>query len=405
MSSPSLDVDALLDDPAIRIVVCCGSGGVGKTTTSAALAVRAADRGRRVAVLTIDPARRLAQALGLAELGNEPGRVAGVPDGDGMPDARSGEPPRGELHAMMLDMRRTFDEMVQTHTTPDRAEKILANPFYQTISTSFSGTQEYMAMEKLGQLAATGNWDLIVVDTPPSRSALDFLDAPQRMSTFLDGRMIRLLSSPARMGGRSLRKVLGAGFSLFAKAVSTILGGQLLADASAFVQAFDTMFGGFRERATATYALLRSPGTAFVVIAAPEPDALREAAYFVDRLRTEDMPLAGLVLNRTHPVLAPLSATRARDVADELNGTPLAAAVLRLHADRVDRAAREDRLLARFARAHPAVAVTRVPAVAGDVADLDGLREIGARLASAGPAESAPLAVREADEPEPAGRA
>jgi anion-transporting ArsA/GET3 family ATPase len=417
MSSPSLDVDALLDDPAIRIVVCCGSGGVGKTTTSAALAVRAADRGRRVAVLTIDPARRLAQALGLAELGNEPGRVAGVPEARtvldarsaeaprDVLDARSGEPPRGELHAMMLDMRRTFDEMVQTHTTPDRAEKILANPFYQTISTSFSGTQEYMAMEKLGQLAATGKWDLIVVDTPPSRSALDFLDAPQRMSTFLDGRMIRLLSSPARMGGRSLRKVLGAGFSLFAKAVSTILGGQLLADASAFVQAFDTMFGGFRERATATYALLRSPGTAFVVIAAPEPDALREAAYFVDRLRTEDMPLAGLVLNRTHPVLAPLSATRARDAADELNGTSLAAAVLRLHADRVDRAAREDRLLARFSRAHPAVAVTRVPAVAGDVADLDGLREIGARLASAGPAESAPLAVREADEPEPAGRA
>jgi hypothetical protein len=205
------------------------------------------------------------------------------------------------------------------------------------------------------------------------------------MSTFLDGRMIRLLSSPARVGGRSLRKVLGAGFSLFAKAVSTILGGQLLADASAFVQAFDTMFGGFRERATATYALLRSPGTAFVVIAAPEPDALREAAYFVDRLRTEDMPLAGLVLNRTHPVLASLSATRARDAADELPGAPLAAAVLRLHADRVDRAAREDRLLTRFSRAHPDVAVTQVPAVAGDVADLDGLREIGMRLAADGP--------------------
>jgi anion-transporting ArsA/GET3 family ATPase len=395
VTSPLLDVDALLDDPAIRIVVCCGSGGVGKTTTSAALALRAADRGRHVAVLTIDPARRLAQALGLEELGNEPGRVAGVPEQVG----------EGELHAMMLDMRRTFDEMVQTHATPDRAEKILANPFYQTISTSFSGTQEYMAMEKLGQLAATGKWDLIVVDTPPSRSALDFLDAPQRMSTFLDGRMIRLLSSPARAGGRSLRKVLGAGFSLFTKAVSTILGGQLLADASAFVQAFDTMFGGFRERATATYALLRSPGTAFVVIAAPEPDALREAAYFVDRLRTEEMPLAGLVLNRTHPVLAPLTATRARDVADELTGAPLAAAVLRLHADRVDRATREDRLLARFSRAHPAVAVTRVPAVAGDVADLDGLREIGARLASAAPAESAPSTLRDADEPEPAGRA
>jgi anion-transporting ArsA/GET3 family ATPase len=397
--NPRLDVDALLDDPAIRIVVCCGSGGVGKTTTSAALAVRAADRGRRTAVLTIDPARRLAQALGLTELGNEPGRVDGVPTGAAANDGRA-----GELHAMMLDMRRTFDEMVQTHTTPDRASTILANPFYQTISTSFSGTQEYMAMEKLGQLAAAGEWDLIIVDTPPSRSALDFLDAPQRMSNFLDGRMIRLLSSPARAGGRGLRKVLGAGFSLFAKAVSTILGGQLLADASAFVQAFDTMFGGFRERATATYALLRSPGTAFVVVATPEPDALREAAYFVDRLRSEDMPLAGLVLNRTHPVLAPLSATRARDAAD--NGSaPLAAAVLRLHADRVDRAAREDRLLARFSGAHPAVQVTRVPVVIGDVADLSGLREIGARLASEEPARSAHAAhAEEAGEPAPAGR-
>ncbi len=368
-----VDVDAMLDDTGTRVIVCCGSGGVGKTTTSAALAVRAAERGRRAVVLTIDPAKRLAQALGLEELGNEPGRVTTV-DGPG----------DGELHAMMLDMRRTFDEMIYAHAEPDRAEKIIANPFYQTISSSFSGTQEYMAMEKLGQLAATGEWDLIVVDTPPSRSALDFLDAPQRMSNFLDGRMIRLLSAPARAGGRGLRKIVGAGFSLFAKAVSTILGGQMLADASAFVQAFDTMFGGFRERANATYALLRSPGTAFLVVAAPEPDALREAAYFVDRLSTEEMPLAGLVLNRTHPVLARLSATKARDAADGLRGAPLAAAVLRLHADRVELAEREDRLLARFTSAHPSVAVVRVPVVAADVADLDGLREIGDLLAARG---------------------
>ena len=188
MSSPSLDVDALLDDPAIRIVVCCGSGGVGKTTTSAALAVRAADRGRRVAVLTIDPARRLAQALGLAELGNEPGRVAGVHD----------RPGTGELHAMMLDMRRTFDEMVQAHSTPERAEKILANPFYQTISTSFSGTQEYMAMEKLYELHQSTDFDLVVVDTPPTRNALDFIDAPRRLSRFLDHRLFRMVTSPGR---------------------------------------------------------------------------------------------------------------------------------------------------------------------------------------------------------------
>jgi len=364
-----LDVDALLDDPATRVLVCCGAGGVGKTTTSAALALRAAERGRRTVVLTIDPAKRLAQALGLEALSNEPRPVPGVAGA-------------GELQAMMLDMRRTFDEMVQAHAAPDRAATIIANPFYQTISSSFSGTQEYMAMEKLGQLAATGEWDLIVVDTPPSRSALDFLDAPQRMSNFLDGRMIRLLSSPARAGGRGLRKIVGAGFSLFAKAVSTILGGQLLADASAFVQAFDTMFGGFRERATATYSLLRSPGTAFVVVAAPEPDALREAAYFVDRLSTEQMPLVGLVLNRTHPVLAPLSAGRARAAADSLRGAPLAVAVLRLHADRVDLADRERRLLSRFTRAHPDVPVAQVPVVAGDVADLDGLRRIGDECAA-----------------------
>ncbi|WP_028934138.1 ArsA family ATPase [Pseudonocardia spinosispora] len=382
-TAPTLELEALVDDPKTKVIVCCGSGGVGKTTTAAALALRAAERGRNTVVLTIDPARRLAEALGLSNLSNEPKRVENITS-DVSASGRNGSAvENGELHAMMLDMRRTFDEMVYTHSTPDRAEKILANPFYQTISSSFSGTQEYMAMEKLGQLVATGNWDLIVVDTPPSRSALDFLDAPQRMSSFLDGRMIRLLSAPARAGGRGLRRIVGAGFGLFAKAVGTILGGQMLADASAFVQAFDTMFGGFRERAASTYELLRSPGTAFVVVAAPEPDALREAAYFVDRLASEKMPLAGLVLNRTHPVLADIPAARARDLADQVDKTgsaKLASAVLRLHADRVDRSDRERRLLTRFTNAHPSVAVVPVPAVAGDITDLDGLREIGDRL-------------------------
>ncbi|MDQ2709876.1 MAG: AAA family ATPase [Actinomycetota bacterium] len=378
-----LDLDAVLDDPGTKVVVCCGSGGVGKTTTAAALAVRAAERGRRTVVLTIDPARRLAEALGLNALSNEPRVVASVAEGD----------TAGELHAMMLDMRRTFDEMVYAHSTPDRAEKIIANPFYQTISSSFSGTQEYMAMEKLGQLAATGNWDLIVVDTPPSRSALDFLDAPQRMSSFLDGKMIRLLSAPARVGGRGLRRLVGVGFGLFAKVVGTIVGGQMLADASAFVQAFDTMFGGFRERAAMTYELLRSPGTAFVVVAAPEPDALREAAYFVDRLAAEEMPLAGLILNRVHPVLANLPAGRSRELAGELEAAGsarLAAAVLRLHADRVDRSEREQRLLTRFTNAHPGVAVTQVASVPGDITDLAGIREIGARLTNAVSSTPAP---------------
>lgn len=253
-------------------------------------------------------------------------------------------------------------------------------------------------MEKLGQLVAARQWDLVVVDTPPSRSALDFLDAPQRLSSFLDGRMIRLLSAPARAGGRGVRRLVGAGFGLFTRAISTILGGQMLADASAFVQAFDTMFGGFRERATATYELLRAPGTQFVVIATPEADAVREAAYFVDRLATESMPLAGLVLNRTHPVLADLPAARAETVAETLeragptadSAGPLAAAVLRLHTDRVALAQRERRLLARFRRAHPAVAVVAVPALAVDVHDLPELRRIGRLLAGKRPAVNDP---------------
>ncbi|HEX6403407.1 MAG TPA: ArsA-related P-loop ATPase [Pseudonocardiaceae bacterium] len=374
------DVDELLGDRATRVVVCCGAGGVGKTTTAAALALRAAEQGRSVVVLTIDPARRLAQSMSLRELTNNPRKVK---------PTEEIEVAGGDLHAMMLDMRRTFDEMVQAHASPERAAQIIANPFYQAISSSFSGTQEYMAMEKLGQLVSADQWDLVVVDTPPSRSALDFLDAPQRLSSFLDGRMIRLLSAPARVGTRGVRRLVGAGFGLFGRAISTILGGQMLADASAFVQAFDTMFGGFRERATATYELLRAPGTAFVVIATPEADAVREAAYFVDRLATESMPLAGLVLNRTHPVLADLPAARAETVAETLQRSgdaPLAAAVLRLHADRVALAGRERRLLARFRRAHPAVAVVTVPALAADVHDLPGLSQIGRLLARAQPA-------------------
>ncbi|NKQ55295.1 ArsA family ATPase [Amycolatopsis sp. K13G38] len=366
-----LDIDALLDDPETKIVVCCGSGGVGKTTTAAALALRAAERGRQTVVLTIDPARRLAQALGLRELGNHPRQVK-----------IEGFDPKGELWAMMLDMRRTFDDMVRAHAGPERAEQLLANPFYQTISTSFSGTQEYMAMEKLGQLAASGDWDLIVVDTPPSRSALDFLDAPTRLSSALDGRMIRLLTGPAKAGGWGLRKVVTAGFSMFAKAVSTIIGGQLLADASAFMQAFDSMFGGFRERARKTAELLSSKGTAFLVVAAPEPDALREASYFVERLAGESMPLSGLIANRTHPVLADLSATAALSAAEKVEtSAPLATAVLRLHADRVALAEREKRLLARFTKAHPEVPIVEVPALPSDVHDMAGLRDIGDRLA------------------------
>ncbi|MGW7619907.1 ArsA family ATPase [Streptomyces antimycoticus] len=436
--APGLDIDVLLDDPQTRIVVCCGSGGVGKTTTAAALGVRAAERGRKVVVLTIDPARRLAQSMGIDALDNIPRRVEGVGDGNG-----------GELHAMMLDMKRTFDEFVEAHADPERARAILANPFYQSLSAGFAGTQEYMAMEKLGQLRARDEWDLIIVDTPPSRSALDFLDAPKRLGSFLDGKFIKVLMAPAKVGGKAGMKFLNVGVSMMTGTVSKVLGGQLMRDVQTFAAAMDTMFGGFRTRAEATYRLLQAPGTAFLVVAAPERDALREAAYFVERLAADQMPLAGLVLNRVHGSGAEqLSAERALAAAEilSLTGDPadpadpddalanavegsdpakndagaenladggfvdppsgnaqarnpsaadpdvsptsadtsaerLAAGLLRLHAERMRVLGREQRTHDRFTALHPEVPVAQVAALPGDVHDLAGLRAIGDRLA------------------------
>jgi len=380
VTAPALDLDALLDDRDVRILVCCGSGGVGKTTTAAALAVRAAERGRDVVVLTIDPARRLAQSMGLTELDNTPRVVEGVDTSGG-----------GSLEAMMLDMKRTFDEIVLDHADAVRAKQILDNPFYQSLSSSMAGTQEYMAMEKLGQLRRTDQWDLIVVDTPPSRSALDFLDAPKRLGSFLDGRVIKILAAPAKAGGRGMFKVVSAGFNIVTSVVTKVLGAQLLKDVAAFIAALDTMFGGFRERADATYKLLKNPETRFLVVAAPEPDALREASYFVERLSAERMPLAGLVLNRVHRSTAgALTAARSLAAAEDLEsdgegepGRDVAAGLLRLHADRMNLMAREERLTGRFTGAHPGVAVGEVQALPGDVHDLHGLRAIGADLAFA----------------------
>ncbi|MEU8587144.1 ArsA family ATPase [Streptomyces sp. NPDC048664] len=419
---PVLEIDPLLDDPKTRIVVCCGSGGVGKTTTAAALGLRAAERGRKVVVLTIDPARRLAQSMGIDALDNTPRRVKGIEEGSG-----------GELHAMMLDMKRTFDEIVEGHADPERAAAILGNPFYQSLSAGFAGTQEYMAMEKLGQLRARDEWDLIIVDTPPSRSALDFLDAPKRLGSFLDGKLIRVLMAPAKVGGRAGMRFLNVGMSMMTGVLGKVLGGQLLKDVQTFVAAMDTMFGGFRTRADATYKLLQAPGTAFLVVAAPERDALREAAYFVERLAAEDMPLAGLVLNRVHGSDADrLSAERALAAAENLEeprivdqragkavnrnspdtydssesssseatgpgpGSPatpdqdrsvehLTAGLLRLHAERMRLLSREQRTRDRFTARHPEVAVTEVAALPADVHDLSGLRDIGTRLAATEP--------------------
>lgn len=404
VGAPALQIDELLDDPDTRVIVCCGSGGVGKTTSAAALALRAAERGRRVAVMTIDPARRLAQSLGLDELDNTPRAVAGL--------GAEQQAGFGSLDAMMLDMKRTFDEVVQAHATPEKAEQILANPFYVALSSSFAGTQEYMAMEKLGQLHAQRGrdgrprWDLIVVDTPPSRSALDFLDAPERLGSFLDGRFIRLLLAPAKVGSRAYLKVVSKGMGVARGALSKVLGTQLLDDVQTLVAALDTMFGGFRERADQTYALLQQPGTAFVVVASPERDALREAGYFVERLQADSMPLAGVVVNRMVRTLAPdLDATEAERVAerllaepgdgqfDETSATGLLPGMLSLQAETARTAVRHEESARRFADRHPGVAMVHVPLAAVDVHDLEGLRDIGAALAGtsvgAGPAGQA----------------
>jgi anion-transporting ArsA/GET3 family ATPase len=357
-----------------RIIVCCGSGGVGKTTTSAALALRAAEAGRKVVVLTIDPAKRLAQSMGLEQLDNTPHRVPGV----------SGD---GELWAMMLDMKSTFDELILEHNSPEQAEAILANPFYKSMSTNLSGTQEYMAMERLSQLHATGEWDLIVVDTPPSRSALDFLDAPSRMTGLLEGRMMKVILAPAKAAGRGGFKLLSSGVAIVSNLFARMFGAQFITDISAMFAAMEQMFGGFSERARTVYELLGTDGTAFVVVAAPESDALREASFFVERLREEDMPLAGLVVNRVHRSSVPtLSHERALVAAEDIeardNGDALAASILRLHVQRVDRSTRERHLQQRFHDAHPNVAAVEVLAFDDDIHDLDGLRRIGEEIAA-----------------------
>ncbi|GAB2665465.1 ArsA family ATPase [Gordonia jinhuaensis] len=360
-----LKMGSILTDPETRVVICCGAGGVGKTTTAAAMALYAAEQGRKVVVLTIDPARRLAQSLGMDSLTNDP-----------QPVQIEGS---GSLHAMMLDMRRTFDEMVTQYSTPDRAEAIMNNSFYQTVATSFSGTQEYMAMEKLGQLLERDEWDLVVVDTPPSRNALDFLDAPGRLGSFMGGRLMRMLMG----GGRGVGRVLTGAMGLAMRGVSTIIGGDTLRDVSVFVQSLDSMFGNFEERARRTYELLKQPGTLFTVVASGERDAMREAAFFVDRLAEENMPLAGLILNRTHPNLTTVSDDVARAALDVVEDE-LTRGVLAIHAERTTTGRRELRVLQSFTRTHPRVPVVGVPALPFEVADMPALRAVAEEIVGRG---------------------
>ena len=356
------------------IVVCCGSGGVGKTSTAAALAVRGAEVGRRTCVLTIDPARRLAQALGLDLLSNEPKPVSGK----GLPAAGP-----GSLDAMMLDMRRTFDELIERYARDQQqADRILANRFYQRVSSTLAGTQEYMAMEKLYELHESRRWELLVVDTPPTRSALDFLDAPDNLNELLDARMFRLLIAPAQRIGRGYLRGLNLATTAMARMVRRLTGSELLAEVGEFFAAFEGMYEGFRSRAQHVYDLLKDPGTQFVVVATPDAPALREAAYLAGRLASDRMPLGALVVNRVHragpvPEVPPEVVAKLAAGADDAR---LLADLLTQHQTLEALAAAEQRRVRELTASVPSLPTVQVPLLADDVHDLPGLRRLGAQL-------------------------
>jgi anion-transporting ArsA/GET3 family ATPase len=275
-----------------RILVCVGSGGVGKTTTAAALALAAARRGKRTLVLTIDPARRLANSLGLASLGHQVQEVDRTLVRSGAPSTT------GELHAMMLDQKQAFDEVVSRHAKdPAAVQRVLANPIYAQISSSLAGAQEYAAMAKLHDFDRTGNYDLIVVDTPPTAHALDFLDAPKKLSEAIDSPAIEWFRKLRGTGG-SKWALVGKTGAFVLKRLSKFVGSKFIDDLSVFFMEFNDVLGGFHERAEDTFKLLREPKVGFVLVASPEPMAVREALAFHDRLITAGMPFVGFVVNK-----------------------------------------------------------------------------------------------------------
>jgi anion-transporting ArsA/GET3 family ATPase len=352
--------------PDQGIVVCCGSGGVGKTTTAAAIALEGARRGRRACVVTIDPAKRLADALGLDALTNEPGRI----DGDWP----------GELWALMLDTKSTFDTLVTRYAaSPEQADGILKNGLYRNISGALSGTQEYMAMEKLYELQEQGRFDLIVVDTPPTRNALDFIDAPRRLTRMLDNRIFRLLIMPTR----AYVKAVSFATQAFLRTVSKVVGGQVVSDAVAFFQAFEGMEQGFRERAQHVMALLADPGTAFVLVASPRRDAVEEALFFAEKLLESHIGVDALVVNRLHPSFGGTpheSGAAQRERSRDVSGGPALATLFANLADFRDIAAREEDHFASLAERVAPAPVARVPFLADDVHDLTGLTTVGSFL-------------------------
>jgi anion-transporting ArsA/GET3 family ATPase len=376
-----VSIDELIDERGV--VLCCGTGGVGKTTTAAVIALEAARRGRIACVVTIDPAKRLASTLGLEGLSNI---ATEIPrdrwlDGD-TDDVVEG----GRLFALMLDSKSTFDGLVTRHATDEeQVERILSNAFYRNVSGALGGTQEYMAMEKLHELHDEGGFDLIVVDTPPTRHALDFLDAPKRLTRLLDNRIFRLLMTPAR----ATMRVASVAVQTFLRTVARVVGSEVIKDVIAFFRAFEGMEAGFRERAQAVDELLTHPRTAFVLVTSPRRDAMEEAMFFADRLAADGQNVEALIVNRVHPTFGEGSPAMLRATATVLRRDPNPAAG-RLAAYYENLA--DFREVAVLERDHieglrdkiGAATVAYVPYLAHDVHDFAALHEIGRLLLDSG---------------------
>jgi anion-transporting ArsA/GET3 family ATPase len=362
-----------------EIIVCAGAGGVGKTTTAAAIAMQAAADGKRTAVLTIDPARRLASSLGLKRLTNEPTPVGA------RKFSSAGVEMKGELHALMLDTKTTFDEVVLRYApSREQAERIISNRFYRNISSTLSGTQEYMAMEKLYELHADGGYDLIVIDTPPTRNALDFLDAPRRLTDFFESRVLRWFLLPYMKAGGGIMRVANLAATTFLRIVKRIIGGDVLEDTAEFFANLEGMYDGFKERAGEVAALLKSDVTSFIVVTSPSSDSVDEATFFAARLNESGLPFGALVVNRVHPRFGddPIDVKprqmhrleagdeRAQLLAKLLLNEEAFRRVLEL----------EERNLDALARRIPRHRWVRVPYLEQEAVDFPGLAAIAARL-------------------------
>jgi anion-transporting ArsA/GET3 family ATPase len=382
---PELDVTALLT--TTRVLVCCGSGGVGKTTTAAALGLLAVQHGRNVLVMTIDPAKRLAQSMGLDDLSHEPQRIDLAALAAADPSTRY----PGSLSAMMLDTKHTFDALIEKYAPSATVKQtIFANSYYQHLSTSLMGSREFMAMEKVYEITVDNAFDLVIVDTPPSEHALDFIDAPRRLFELFEGSFVNLLLQPYRLAGR-------IGFDLFRRSSDRVLkvfekltGYEVLADLSDFFLAFSGMFDGFKDRSRKVGEILRHADTRFLLVCAPEPTSLAQADRFFARIGSERLPLGGLIVNRVHRAYGdrPLS-------ADDLTDSDRAAL-----ANVPDRALGERPLLERLLDSHrelsllaqgdaaaitatnvaQRVPTTRVPRFDRDLASLGDLKDFAAAL-------------------------